>query len=167
MPRTVALLVSVWSQILSRKTLRAFNSNLRVRADKETACRACAVTQNMQEVPVIMSACLVSMEAEPNLRLFPAFGLGNDSGTSTRARGAAKNAAWANQLSLLDDPSVTHLITFQTSPEISECSGEQNQVTDDDDFLGIGGTLDDTDEFNDLFNTGELLDDEDNGKQGE
>jgi hypothetical protein len=79
-------------------------------------CHSCQATANTQELPYILSACLLSMEAEPNLRLFTSSSGSMETASSVaKTKGSTKNVI---QPSPLDDPSITHLVVFPISPEI-------------------------------------------------
>ncbi|CAD5217572.1 unnamed protein product [Bursaphelenchus xylophilus] len=127
-----------WSHVLSKKSLRNYNSNFRVRGEKDVTmtmptCRACAVSKDSSEGPVIMSACLISMESEPFLRIFPAFSQLSEQ----KSRSNSKNN---NLLTLLEDTAITHIITFPTSPDISTDPQAGQQQDDNDPFnFGIDG----------------------------
>ncbi|KAI6194899.1 Mediator of RNA polymerase II transcription subunit 13 [Aphelenchoides besseyi] len=158
-----------WSQILSKPSLRAFNSTFRARDRGEQGlvsaglsasfssasnCRACAATCSTQELPIVLSACLLSMEAEPNLRLFISSAAAMDAAVS-------KSKVPLRSLSSIDS-SITHIIAFPVSPDISTDPLQHNQnAAEEDNLLFNDICMDDTfgnDEFRDLVDATELND---------
>ncbi|KAI6225150.1 Mediator of RNA polymerase II transcription subunit 13 [Aphelenchoides fujianensis] len=161
----------VWAQILSKSSLRMFNSMFRGRDRGDQAggltsaglsssfssasnCRTCAATCSTQELPIILSACLLSMEAEPNFRLFI---------SSTAVMDAAAGGKSKTPLRSLAsiDSSITHIIAFPTSPEISTDPLQHNQNVADDEFLfgeDIMGDAFDGGDLGDVVNDMELND---------
>lgn len=114
----------VWTQLLSKKNLRAYNSSLKGR-DKEaatpgpnsfgpmsgsTGCKSCSAIPGYHEIPAILSACLITTEPEPSLRVFPTLPPVGETTTSKSSKGKLPN--------LLDDPSITHIMVFPTSPDL-------------------------------------------------
>ncbi|KAI6202628.1 Mediator of RNA polymerase II transcription subunit 13 [Aphelenchoides fujianensis] len=160
-----------WAQILSKSSLRMFNSTFRGRDRGDQAggltsaglsssfssasnCRTCAATCSTQELPIILSACLLSMEAEPNFRLFI---------SSTAVMDAAAGGKSKTPLRSLAsiDSSITHIIAFPTSPEISTDPLQHNQNVPDDDLLfgeDIMGDAFDGGDLGDLVDATELND---------
>lgn len=149
-----------WSNVLSRKNLKAFNNNLRNKGEKEGgvggSCKTCNITVNMQELPVILSACLVSVEAEPNLRLFPGFSATQE----TKPRGGSKKDS--SPPNLLEDTSITHIVTFPTSPIIDLAT---NPAEEGDDFDFMAGEYEEPDDGLGVNDLTDLID-EANIKQG-
>lgn len=112
---------------MSKNSLRSFNSSFKGRdrgdglmsagldsASSASNCRTCQQTAGTQEIPIILSACLLSMEAEPNLRLFTS---SNSSVESAVAVGKSKSSTKNinNQVQLVDDTSITHIVAFPIS----------------------------------------------------
>lgn len=72
----------IWNDLLSKRSLRAYNSSLKnnqsnvdgLPTSASTAflnnCQACSNSYGWHETPALLSACLVSIEAEPHLRVF-------------------------------------------------------------------------------------------------
>lgn len=64
-----------WTDILSKKNLKSRNQALKAKAPPEESgaisapCQACAKTHGWSETPALLSACLVSTEPEPHLRV--------------------------------------------------------------------------------------------------
>lgn len=77
----------LWNELLSKKSLRAYNASLKNRggtssgaadisqdglattSSSTTTCSACTKSQGL-DTPVLLSACLISTEPEPHLRVF-------------------------------------------------------------------------------------------------
>lgn len=96
-------------------------------ASSASNCKTCQQTASTQEVPIILSACLLSMEAEPNLRIFSS---SNNSVGAAVALGKSKNSTkngGATQVQMIDDPSVTHIVAFPISPDIIDAQHGGNQ----------------------------------------
>jgi hypothetical protein len=72
----------IWNDLLSKRSLRAYNSSLKnnqssadgISTAASTSfsnnCQSCANSHGWHETPALLSACLVSTEAEPHLRVF-------------------------------------------------------------------------------------------------
>jgi hypothetical protein len=73
----------IWNELLSKRNLRAYNSSLKNNRTAENLmtqssdglafasnCSACSNSHGWQEAPAILSACLISTEPEPHLRVF-------------------------------------------------------------------------------------------------
>lgn len=132
---------------MSKKSLRTFNNSLKNKDKDATApstssCKTCSLMPGCQETPAILSACLVSTEAEPNLRVF-ASSLSQSDASST-----PKNAKSKPPQSMLDDTSITHIMVFPTrsdlslDPQYGHGAGTDAGAGDDGfDFLnfGLGG----------------------------
>jgi mediator of RNA polymerase II transcription subunit 13 len=153
-----------WSQILSKNNLRSYNNSFKGRdrgdglvsagldsASSASNCRTCQQTAGTQEIPIILSACLLSMEAECNLRLFSSSNSSVDLASGlTKSKGSTKNSG-VTQAQLLDDPSITHIVAFPISPDIMDAQHGGNQP----------GNADDENIFDDL-NFNELMQDDEN-----
>jgi hypothetical protein len=141
-----------WTQILSKNNLRSFNLSFKGRdrgdglmsagldsASSVSNCKTCQQTAGTQEVPIILSACLMSMEAEPHLRLFSS---SNNSVDLAVAVGKSKSSSRGlnSQVQPIDDPSITHIVAFPISPEIVDAQHGGNQQPpgeDNDMFEGL------------------------------
>ncbi|VDN45338.1 unnamed protein product [Gongylonema pulchrum] len=66
----------------------------------------------LQETPGLLSACLVSLEPEAHLRVFPS--------SFQHDERFLKNARYRT-LTTPDDVSCTHILVFPTSPELNVC----------------------------------------------
>lgn len=141
-----------WTQILSKKSLRAFNNSLKNK-DKDpsvpstSACKTCTLMPVSQETPTILSACLVSTEAEPKLRVFASTVAQPD------AAPTSKNAKAKPPQSVLEDTSITHIIVFPTRSDA--------QTAVDQQFAHMGGQDD-----ADFFDLGDLGDNAMEGGEG-
>ncbi|VDM71935.1 unnamed protein product [Strongylus vulgaris] len=69
--------------------------------------------------PSILSACLVSTEPEPYLRMFPGFASTDAYSKKSRSAGP-------------DDTTVTHIMVFPTSADIQLGAADQHAAGDDD-----------------------------------
>uniref|UniRef100_A0A7E4UXY5 Mediator of RNA polymerase II transcription subunit 13 n=1 Tax=Panagrellus redivivus TaxID=6233 RepID=A0A7E4UXY5_PANRE len=124
-----------WNVILSKKNLHAYNVSLKGR-DKDVmtpapgslqaalngggSCRTCTLNPGFSEVPSIITACLVSTEAEPFLRLFPEL--------------LSEKAPKGFRLQPLDY-SVTHIMVFPTSPNIQDNTDQGIADNGDEDLF--------------------------------
>ena len=141
------------------------SAGLNSSASAITNCRACsATTTTTSELPIVLSACLLSMEAEAHLRVFASSSAATVDGalsSSGRAARSASAAAAARSLATLDS-SITHIVVFPTSPEISTDPQAHNQAAagDNEDFFGDFTTnfIDNENEFGDLLDAAELDD---------
>ncbi|CAK5081745.1 unnamed protein product [Meloidogyne enterolobii] len=70
----------IWNDLLSKRSLKAYNSSLKNNQSNSDGfsastsflnnCQSCSNSHGSHETPAILSACLVSTEAEPHLRVF-------------------------------------------------------------------------------------------------
>lgn len=88
-----------WSNLLSRKTLMRFSKHLK------EMCKQCQY-MSVQDTPCILSACLVSLEADSALRVMP------DQFSPDEFFGSSCNTC---DLSTPQDASCTHILVFPTS----------------------------------------------------
>lgn len=95
-----------WANILSKRSLLNYSRHLTER------CRQCAVIPPGETVS-ILSACLVSLEPDSNMRLMP-------DQFATDDRQASFNKC---PLSTPEDASVTHILVFPTSASIQSTQG--------------------------------------------
>jgi len=113
-----------WSVLLSRKALKKASKQLKEMCPFHS------------DVPSILSACLVSMEPDANLRLF------HDQYTPDERFGQTASHC---QLSTPKDASITHILVFPTSAKAqsSQKAFEDHQDMAsgnvDDDAFGLGG----------------------------
>ena len=132
-----------WASLLSKKALSKQTARLKEK------CEQCK-SLNHSELPSILSACLISLEADTSLRVFPDQFTHED-----RFKG---NIC---PLDTPNDASSTHLLIFPTSATMA--SGQGNFQGDganlgDEDLLGALGLAGDGDDLggddgmNDLFN---------------
>lgn len=113
-----------WASLLSKYNLRRHTQRIK------ESCGACArmpASSPLGGTPAILSACLVSLEPEPNLRVIPSY--------FTHPDNMPKHARFRS-LSTPEDTSCTHIIVFPTSADIQLNSGDQqgDAHMDDDDF---------------------------------
>ena len=139
-----------WASLLSKKAL------LKATARLQEKCELCKDLKFF-EVPSILSACLISLEPDTALRVFP---------DQTTTEDRFSNRSNTCPLTTPDDASSTHLLIFPTSATMSSSQGSfQNDPSNlgDDDLLGalgVSGCDDDLgvdDGMNDLFNWNEDL----------
>jgi mediator of RNA polymerase II transcription subunit 13 len=133
-----------WTQIMSKQSLRAFNNSLKGKdqghhgpGSTQRGCRTCSFMPGSQEIPVILSACLVNTEAEPNLRIFTSYSSQTD---------VSKNGKLKVQSGIAEDPSVTHIMVFPTRSDTGH-QGAQEEEQDDfafGDNFGIPDEQDDS-----------------------
>uniref|UniRef100_A0A0N4Z9N3 Mediator of RNA polymerase II transcription subunit 13 n=1 Tax=Parastrongyloides trichosuri TaxID=131310 RepID=A0A0N4Z9N3_PARTI len=112
-----------WMHILSKTNIKRYNSKIK------EACNLCAETFTSQNCPVIVSACFVSMEAENNLRLFH-----NAVSKEKVMASAAMNTRPTKQkvIHSPDDVSVTHILVFPTTVDLSADLGQGKEDQKDD-----------------------------------
>uniref|UniRef100_A0A0K0FDZ0 Mediator of RNA polymerase II transcription subunit 13 n=1 Tax=Strongyloides venezuelensis TaxID=75913 RepID=A0A0K0FDZ0_STRVS len=116
--------LKAWMHILSKSNIKRYNTKIK------EACNLCAESLNSQSCPIIVSACFVSMEAEHNLRLF--------------SNAVAKHKVMVPPISSNrsskqkvihspDDVSVTHILVFPTTVDLSIdlTQGKDGQEKDD------------------------------------
>ncbi|CAG0882395.1 unnamed protein product [Cyprideis torosa] len=102
-----------WSSILSRKSLQKYSKQMR------EACRQCTALPPM-ETPCLLSACLVSLEPDPVLRMM------SDQYTPDDRFGANNSCS----LSTPQDVSATHMLVFPTSAttQSSQATFQQEHI---------------------------------------
>merc|ERR1712242_200784 len=131
-----------WSVLLGKKELKAASKQLR-----EMCCW-------QSDVPSILSACLISLEPDSNLRLF------TDQYTPDERFGQTASNC---QLSTPKDATCTHVLVFPTSAKAQSSQKEFNDHRDEtnEDLGDIFGMTDfdmnendgvDIDNINDSFN---------------
>lgn len=128
-----------WASLLSKRAL------LKATARLKDKCEQCT-TLSYYELPSILSACLISIEADTTLRVFP---------DQIKLDDKFKTASCP--LNTPEDASSTHLLIFPTSAT-TQSSHEPPTLGEDDLLvaLGAGGGADDLglgedDPMNDLF----------------
>ncbi|XP_038059919.1 mediator of RNA polymerase II transcription subunit 13-like isoform X2 [Patiria miniata] len=99
-----------WSALLSRRSLTTQSRTLK------DMCNMCNVTGN-NDYPCILSACLVSMEPEPGLRIMA------DSVAADKCSKNAQRDQPSCQLHTPDDATCTHIHVFPTSATKQFASG--------------------------------------------
>ncbi|CAI4223150.1 unnamed protein product [Auanema sp. JU1783] len=124
-----------WSHILTKTTLRKMSAKM-----KET-CTACFETPGPAGIPTILSACLISTEPEPYLRLHPKL---------VNVDGLPKKKTYNHTPG---DFSCTHILVFPVNTQIELSGGEQ--ATEDENYMdawdGIAGLdLPQDDEFGNI-----------------
>uniref|UniRef100_A0A1I7VHE0 Mediator of RNA polymerase II transcription subunit 13 n=1 Tax=Loa loa TaxID=7209 RepID=A0A1I7VHE0_LOALO len=132
-----------WTQILSKSYLKQVGTRMK------HVCRACHVMPGTSEVPGVLSACLVSLEPEAHLRVFPSSFQHDDR--------FLKNSRHRT-LTTPDDTSCTHILVFPTSPELNLDHQGGNGVAEleEDDFSNLL-TEEIGEEFSELIGNGEDL----------
>ncbi|KAI1293681.1 Mediator of RNA polymerase II transcription subunit 13 [Halotydeus destructor] len=111
-----------WSSLLSKKSLVRYSKNLK------EPCGQCK--QNCtHDAPIILSACLISLEADTALRVF------SDQYTPDDRFSSSCNTC---SLSTPEDASCTHILTFPTSTTM-----QSSQGTFQIDPIGMGSMGDD------------------------
>uniref|UniRef100_A0A8R1TKB8 Mediator of RNA polymerase II transcription subunit 13 n=2 Tax=Onchocerca TaxID=6281 RepID=A0A8R1TKB8_ONCVO len=132
-----------WTQILSKSYLKQIGTRMK------HVCRACHVMPGTSEVPGVLSACLVSLEPEAHLRVFPSSFQHDDR--------FLKNSRYRT-LTTPDDTSCTHILVFPTSPELNLDHQGGNGVAEleEDDFSNLL-TEEIGEEFSELIGNGEDL----------
>ncbi|VDK45821.1 unnamed protein product, partial [Cylicostephanus goldi] len=88
-----------WTYLLNKTSLKRHSARLK------EVCTSCAQMPGCTGTPSILSACLVSTEPEPYLRMFPGFASTDAYSKKSRSAGA-------------DDTTVTHIMVFPTSADI-------------------------------------------------
>uniref|UniRef100_A0A1I8EM75 Mediator of RNA polymerase II transcription subunit 13 n=1 Tax=Wuchereria bancrofti TaxID=6293 RepID=A0A1I8EM75_WUCBA len=134
---------TVWTQILSKSYLKQVGTRMK------HVCRACHVMPGTSEVPGVLSACLVSLEPEAHLRVFPS-SFQHDDRFLKNSRHRA--------LTTPDDTSCTHILVFPTSPELNLDHQGGNGVAEleEDDFSNLLAE-EIGEEFSELIGNGEDL----------
>ncbi|RWS17807.1 Mediator of RNA polymerase II transcription subunit 13-like protein [Dinothrombium tinctorium] len=125
-----------WAYLLTKKSLLRYSRHLK---DK---CRQCSFMAPY-EMPCIFSACLISLEADTALRVFPDQFTPDD-----RFSNNSNNC----QLSTPEDASCTHILVFPTSAQTQSSQGTfpiDALGPNEDDLLPFGDELDDG--INDIF----------------
>ena len=98
-----------WGIILSKKNLVRCATLIR------DSCPMCHILR-CHDQPVILSACLISMETHPSLAILPeSLELGEIRGTQAPNN---NTTAMQNGGQVLDDISVTHILTLPTSASV-------------------------------------------------
>lgn len=98
-----------WGIILSKKNLVRCATLIR------DSCPMCHILR-CHDQPVILSACLISMETHPSLTILPeSLELGEIRGTQAPNN---STTAMQNGGQVLDDISVTHILTLPTSASV-------------------------------------------------
>jgi len=131
-----------WASLLSKKSLLRYNRILKEK------CRQCSMMTSY-EIPCILSACMISLEADTALRVFP------DQFTPDDRFNSSSNTC---HLSTPEEASCTHILVFPTSTTTQSSQGQyQNdplgQNLGDDDLLQALGGEAATDDLNvdDIF----------------
>ena len=120
-----------WGIILSKKNLVRCATLIR------ESCSMCHVLR-CHDQPVILSACLISMETHPSLTVLPeSLELGELRGTQTTNTGTTN---MPNTGQILDDVSVTHILTLPTSASVQHVQtmprqNDHRSTTDNEDDL--------------------------------
>uniref|UniRef100_A0A0R3RUW1 Mediator of RNA polymerase II transcription subunit 13 n=1 Tax=Elaeophora elaphi TaxID=1147741 RepID=A0A0R3RUW1_9BILA len=132
-----------WTQILSKSYLKQVGTRMK------HVCRACHLMPGTSEVPGVLSACLVSLEPEAHLRVFPSSFQHDDR--------FLKNSRHRTLITP-DDTSCTHILVFPTSPELNLDHQGGNGVAEleEDDFSNLL-TEEIGEEFSELIGNGEDL----------
>ncbi|XP_017781580.1 PREDICTED: mediator of RNA polymerase II transcription subunit 13 isoform X2 [Nicrophorus vespilloides] len=132
-----------WSFLLSRKNLLKASKHL-----KEICTQCMLMYPN--NVPCILSACLVSLEPDSTLRLMP-----DQFTPDERFSQISVNS----QLNTPQDVTCTHILVFPTSATTQSSQTtfqEQNSIDPDEEFFNINDLHDDMnegiDDFSDIFN---------------
>jgi hypothetical protein len=104
------LISIVWGVILSKKNL------LRCATALRESCSMCRVLR-CHDHPVILSACLISLETHPLLTILPdSF---ETNGTQTSNNNMNMNTGTLpNNVQIFHDVSVTHILTLPTSASV-------------------------------------------------
>lgn len=102
-----------WTELLSKRNLRAFNASLKgaktqaqdvAESALSSACASCTQSHGWAETPALLSACLVSTEPEPHLRVMASacgalpgdFGASGAAGGNSGGSGAGGTAGGPN-----------------------------------------------------------------------
>ncbi|XP_077995263.1 mediator of RNA polymerase II transcription subunit 13-like isoform X2 [Glandiceps talaboti] len=94
-----------WNVLLNRKNLQNYSRQLR------DTCKTCDLTGNTSDYPCILSACLVSMEPDPAIRIMA------DSVSTDRTGRSAFSQQNQTMLHSPGDATCTHIQVFPTSAE--------------------------------------------------
>ncbi|CAF3847930.1 unnamed protein product, partial [Rotaria magnacalcarata] len=130
-----------WGIILSKKNLVRWATLIR------ESCSMCHILRS-HDHPVILSACLVSLETHPLLAILPeSLELGEMRGTQPSNN---NSSMMQNGGQVLSDVSVTHILTLPTSASVQHVQAiprlsDPRQISmdnDDDLFSSLFGTLD-------------------------
>jgi mediator of RNA polymerase II transcription subunit 13 len=106
-----------WGNILSKKNLVRCATLIR------DSCPMCHILR-CHDQPVILSACLISMETHPSLTVLPeSLELGEIRGTQAPNN---NTATMQNTGQVLDDVSVTHILTLPTSASVQVNKKDDN-----------------------------------------
>ncbi|CAD6195329.1 unnamed protein product [Caenorhabditis auriculariae] len=127
-----------WQYLLSKNSLQKYSARLK------DICTACSQMQGVIGTPSILSACLVTIEPEPNVRVF--YDLIDEEQT-----GKSKN-----KMTTPDDISCTHILTFPIGADINldmadQTVEKQNDNWDDFNLEGLDIDLTEND-MNELLN---------------
>uniref|UniRef100_A0A0K0CV32 Mediator of RNA polymerase II transcription subunit 13 n=1 Tax=Angiostrongylus cantonensis TaxID=6313 RepID=A0A0K0CV32_ANGCA len=125
-----------WTYLLNKTALKRHSARLK------EVCTACAQMPGCTGTPSILSACLVSTEPEPYLRVFPGFTF-MDAYRPSRLSFLQKDSRKLNydgmnflskkaRSAAPDDTSITHIMVFPTSADIQLGSTDQHAVGEDD-----------------------------------
>ncbi|CAJ0585616.1 unnamed protein product, partial [Mesorhabditis spiculigera] len=112
-----------WAALLSKPSLKRYNARMK------DGCQHC---QNVpahipvihQECPVILSACLVSFEPEPTIRVLPSCLEKGGRGRSGQGQGP-------------EDQSITHIIVYPQSVDVQPVTADTLAQGHDDDDAGF------------------------------
>uniref|UniRef100_A0A0N5A6S5 Mediator of RNA polymerase II transcription subunit 13 n=18 Tax=Bilateria TaxID=33213 RepID=A0A0N5A6S5_PARTI len=112
-----------WMHILSKSNIKRYNSKIK------ESCSFCSESLNSHSCPVIISACFVSMEAENNLKVFH-----NAVSKEKVVAATNPNVKVAKQkiIHSPDDVSVTHILVFPTTVDLSPDIGQGKDDQKDD-----------------------------------
>uniref|UniRef100_A0AAF5DJL8 Mediator of RNA polymerase II transcription subunit 13 n=1 Tax=Strongyloides stercoralis TaxID=6248 RepID=A0AAF5DJL8_STRER len=142
--------LKAWMHILSKTNIKRYNTKIK------EACNLCAESLNSQSCPIIVSACFVSMEAENNLRLF------NNAVAKFKVMAAASSNIRSSKQKVIhspDDVSVTHILVFPTTVDLSIDLAQGKDGQEKDDFESL--VLDEgNDEIMEFINNGFINDDD-------
>ncbi|CAJ0959877.1 unnamed protein product, partial [Mesorhabditis belari] len=132
-----------WSTLLSKTNLKKQNQKLKENCQScQFVAASCPILQ--QSTPIILSACLVSIEPEPNLKVLPTSLSHSDA--KNRTRGSAVGP---------EDGTVTHILVFPTSVDVQfGATDNLGQAHEDDDNLNLDFEIG----FDDLGEMGEMKD---------
>lgn len=118
-----------WSSLLSKKSLLKYSRMLKEK------CRQCSI-MSPYEIPCILSACLVSLEADTGFRVF------TDHFTSEDRFNSSTSSC---HLSTPEEASCTHILVFPTSASSSSSPTDNIGINEDDLMLAIESGADDLD----------------------
>ncbi|GAB6029834.1 hypothetical protein CHUAL_005543 [Chamberlinius hualienensis] len=128
-----------WSNLLSRKSLLRYSKYLR------ESCKQCSYL-GVQETPCILSACLVSLEADSALRV-----MADQFATPDEHYGSSSNSC---DLSTPQDASCTHILVFPTS-----ATTQSSQATFQQDTIDLGANFQEEDILSALDEEGHNMSD--------